>query len=70
MTCYQRQLHPLFDTLGLEYDQTNRRRVDAAIREMLGLSEQAHCPEVWAAIMALPADSLVALPSRVGELLR
>lgn len=69
MTCYQRQLHPLFDSLGLDYDKANRRRVDVAIRQILGIPEQAHCPEVWSAIKALPADEFAALPSRVGDLL-
>lgn len=69
MTCYQRQLGPLFDSLGLVYDKDNRARVDAAIRELLGLGEAAHCPEVWASIKALSPDDRAALPARVADLL-
>ena len=67
MTCYQRHLMPLFDALELPYDQPNRRKVDTALREMFGLDDSAHCPEVWACIKALPAEEFAALPARVAE---
>jgi hypothetical protein len=69
MTCYQRHLRPLFESLGLEYDKANRERVDAAIRQVLGVAEGAHCPEVWAAIKALSPAERDELPARVGDAL-
>jgi hypothetical protein len=69
MTCYQRHLRPLFESLGLEYDKTTRARVDAAIREVLGVAESAQCPEVWSAIKALSPAERDDLPARVGDAL-
>lgn len=70
MTCYQRHLGYLFDTLGLEYDKANRARVDAAIREVLGVPEGAHCPEVWSAIKALAPDDRESLPGRLAAAMK
>ena len=67
MTCYQRHLRPLFDTLGLEYEKQSRKRVDAAIRQILGLSGDATCPQIWAALKALPPEDFESLASRVSE---
>jgi hypothetical protein len=67
MTCYQRHLGPLFDTLGLAYEKPERARVDAAIRRVLGFGPDAHCPEIWAAIKALSPDEREQLPVRVTE---
>ena len=67
MTCYQRHLRPLFDTLGLEYEAQSRKRVDAAIRRILGLSEDAKCPQIWSALKALPPEEFESLASRVSE---
>jgi hypothetical protein len=53
MSCYLRQLRPLFDELGLEYNKENRAKVDAAIREVVGARADARCPEVWSAVNAL-----------------
>jgi hypothetical protein len=69
MTCYQRHLGPLFEALCLEYDTANRARVDAAIREVLGVAETARCPDVWAAIKALSPAERDQLSARVGAAL-
>ena len=69
MTCYQRHLRPLFESLGLEYDKANRARVDVAIREVLGVAQGTQCPEVWAAIKALSSAERDQLPARVGDAL-
>ena len=69
MTCYQRHLGWLFESLGLEYEKANRVRVDTAIREVLGVAEGAHCPEVWSAIKALTPAERDDLPWRVAEVL-
>ena len=69
MTCYQRHLGPLFDELGLAYEKKDRARLDAALRKVFGLGDEAHCPQVWAAIKALSDDELGAFPARVSELL-
>lgn len=67
MTCYQRHLGELFETLGLEYDAANRRRVDDALRTILGVGEDGHCPEVWAALKALPDERRAELPALVAQ---
>lgn len=69
MTCYQRHLGSLFEALGLPYDSANRARVDVAIRQILGLTAEDHCPQVWAAIKALPVDEREALAARVATVL-
>ena len=69
MTCYQRHLGALFESLDLEYSNDNRARVDAALRELFGLGEEAHCPDVWASIKAHSPDERAALPVRVAGLL-
>ena len=61
MTCYMRHMDWLFDALGIESDKANRRRVDTALREVLGSAEGDHCPEVWAAYKALDDDEREAL---------
>jgi ribosome recycling factor len=66
MTCYLRQMHWLFEALDLEYDKSNRKRVDAAIRAELGMNQEARCPEIWAAIKALPETQRDALVPEVG----
>jgi hypothetical protein len=70
MSCYLRNLQSLFDTLELEYNKVNRVRVDVAIREVLRISGDAHCPEVWSAIKALGAYEYGDLPRRVAARLR
>jgi hypothetical protein len=52
MTCYQRHLGWLFDSLGLPYEKGSRGEVHRALLGMLGLADDAHCPEVWAALKA------------------
>ena len=69
MSCYLRNMHSLFEALGLEYDKPNRKRVDRAIRETIEAPAEWHCPEVWAAIKALPPGERDELPSRVAEAL-
>jgi hypothetical protein len=67
MTCYQRHLGLLFESLGLSYDKDDRARVDLAIRTVLGLGDAVHCPEVWASIKALSPEERDELPARVAE---
>lgn len=69
MTCYQRHLAWLFEEAGLPYDQATRRRVDRALREILAIGPQAHCPEVWSALKALPPGRRATLPAEVREVL-
>lgn len=70
MTCYMRNLRPMFDTLGLDYDKPNRDRVDGAIRAILGTPAGAHCPEVWSAIKSLTPQESTDLPAKVAERLQ
>lgn len=67
MTCYQRHLGWLFEALELEYDPANRRRVDVALKNVLGLDPATHCPEVWAAFKALTPDEQSAIVPALRE---
>jgi hypothetical protein len=52
MTCYQRHLTGLFERLDLAYDRAGRASVHRALIDVLGMAEDAHCPEVWQALKA------------------
>lgn len=69
MTCYMRHMNWLFDELAIPSDKKNRAHVDSALRPMLGLDGEAHCPEIWAAIRALSEDQRFELVPRVAEVL-
>lgn len=69
MSCYLRHMRELFEALDLEYDKPNRKRVDAAIRVIVGAKPEDHCPEVWASIKAMPEVERQGLTGRVAELL-
>jgi hypothetical protein len=70
MTCYMRHMDWLFEALPLADDKANRRRLDTALRRVLGSAEGDHCPEVWAAYKALADDERAALVPQVREALR
>ena len=69
MTCYMRHLDWLFLELDIESDKANRRRVDTALRALLGSAASDHCPEVWAAYKALSDDERAALVPRLRAVL-
>jgi hypothetical protein len=69
MTCYQRHMGWLFDALELPYEKTERRQVDTALRVVLQTPDDAHCPEVWAAIKALSDEQRAGLPAEVSAVL-
>lgn len=69
MTCYMRHLDGVFVALGLDYDQANRKRVDAALRPLLGMGAEQHCPEIWAAYKALSDDERAALVPQIATAL-
>jgi len=52
MTCYQRHLGWLFEAVDVPYEKEPRRELHRAVVELLGLPEDAHCPEVWSALKA------------------
>jgi len=57
----------LFDELALPYDKKTRAQVDSAIRDVLGLGDEAHCPEIWRAVKALSTEECDNFASRIGE---
>ena len=69
MTCYMRHMDWLFEALELPSDTANRRAVDAALKDLLDVGDDAHCPEVWAAMKALSDAERAALVPRVAEAL-
>ena len=70
MTCYQRHIGWMFEALDLPFEKRERRLLDEALREVLGVPEGAHCPEVWAAIKALDEDERAMLSGQVSEVLK
>jgi hypothetical protein len=52
MTCYQRHLTGLFERLDLAYDPAGRASVHRAILDVLDMTGDARCPEVWRAVKA------------------
>ena len=66
MTCYMRHMGWLFQEIELPDGTSERRMVDRAIRDVLGLPEEAHCPQVWAAIKALDDSGRARLASGVA----
>jgi hypothetical protein len=66
MTCYQRHLGWMFEALDIPYDKEHRAGVDAALKVVLGLAPDTHCPEVWSAIKALPESEREALVPEVA----
>jgi uncharacterized protein (DUF362 family) len=48
MSCYFRQLKDVFQAAGIEVTKQNRKAVDLAVHELLGLAAK-HCPTAWAA---------------------
>ncbi len=70
MTCYMRHMDWLFDALELQCDKDNRRRVDTALRQVLGIPEGAHCPEIWAAIKGLEPAERDGLVPQVADALQ
>ena len=69
MTCYMRHMAWLFDALGVDDDKRNRKRADVALRAHFGMGDDAHCPEIWAAIKALSPEERDALVPVVGDAL-
>jgi hypothetical protein len=69
VTCYQRHMGWLFEALELPYEKDERRKVDTALREVLGTPDGAHCPEVWDEIKALSDEQRAGLPAEVSAVL-
>lgn len=46
MTCYFRHLKVIFEKAGIEVTKENRRKIDAVIRNVLGV-KSGDCPQVW-----------------------
>ena len=46
MTCYLHHLKHIFPELGLVEDKLSRKKIDKAIRTVLGMPDKK-CPEVW-----------------------
>jgi hypothetical protein len=67
VSCYMRHMEWVLDALGLENDKANRKLVDNTIRDVLGFGEGSHCPEVWAAIKALPEAEKANLPAEIAS---
>lgn len=53
MSCYLRQLKPFLRELGIEpATKEECRRVDQAVRAVVGKENEEKCPEVWKEVKA------------------
>lgn len=54
MTCYLRHLKDVLDQAGVSPgDKTERRQVDQAIRDIVGIQQTGiKCPEIWKQVKA------------------
>ena len=55
VTCYFRNLDPVFKRAGLQIDIDNRKRVDLIIHEMVGVKYK-DCSQTWKAVKELLKD--------------
>lgn len=55
VTCYFRNLDPVFRKAGLQIDIDNRKRVDLIIHEMVGVNYK-DCCKTWKAVKELLED--------------
>ena len=44
------------EALGLEDTKENRKKLDLAIRQSIGMSETDHCPDVWERLKPILVD--------------
>ena len=51
MSCYFRQIKDVFDAAGIDVTKDNKKAVDAAIHDLLGVSHK-HCPTASRAFKA------------------
>jgi len=71
MTCYQRHVHWLFDALDLPYEKDERRSVDIALKDALGLPADTPCNELWLEhLKPLGPEARAELIPRVREIIR
>lgn len=71
MTCYQRHVRWLFEALDVPYEKEERRAVDVALKEALGLPADTPCNTLWLEhLKPLEEAERTALIPRVGELIR
>lgn len=48
MSCYLRHLKPFLGELGIQpANKEERKRVDQAVRAVVGMENEQKCPEVW-----------------------
>jgi hypothetical protein len=44
MSCYFRHLKEVFQEAGIEVDSNNRKRIDRAVHDLMGVED---CPATW-----------------------
>jgi len=56
VSCYIRHLKGLMEEIPLSETKENKKRLDLAIREILGYSSKEDCPLVWQELKRWLAD--------------
>jgi hypothetical protein len=68
MTCYFRHLKEVFNEAGIEVTRENRKEVDKAIHEIVGVS-YPNCPAAWRQVKNRLAQDEAAFVSMLKEAL-
>lgn len=55
MTCYFRQIQPIFKKIGIEVNNTNKREIDKVIHELAGIPYK-NCSATWREVKKRLAD--------------
>ncbi len=55
MSCYFRHLKPVFDEAGVMVTPANKKQIDMAFHEAVGVKYK-NCPETWRSLKPLLAD--------------
>ena len=71
VTCYQRHIHWLFEALELPYETKERRELDVALKEAVGVPADTPCNELWLEhLKPMNDDDRAALIPKVREIIR
>jgi len=66
MTCYFRHLQEIFKKSGIEVTMENKREIDMAIHEIVGV-EYKNCPATWREVKKRIAEDEDAFISKLKE---
>ncbi|TFG13711.1 hypothetical protein EU537_05495 [Candidatus Thorarchaeota archaeon] len=66
MTCYFRHIRPVFDSIGVEVTDSNKREIDKRIHDIAGI-EYKNCSATWKRFKELRSKDEEALMMELKE---